>query len=99
MLTDLKAQKDIPALSPLNSADAYRQLRDILRAHPWIECDLISVEMEGSRAILRGCVYSTAERAQVEAATRKLAGVTEVDNRISLIKEQRTQTSGSTSRP
>jgi osmotically-inducible protein OsmY len=91
MPTDLKARKDIPVPSPLNSADAYRQLRDILRAQPWIECDLISVEMEGGRAILRGCVYSTAERVQVEAAARKLAGITDVDNRITLIKEQRTQ--------
>jgi osmotically-inducible protein OsmY len=93
------AQKDIPAPSPLNSADAYRQLRDILRAQPWIECDLISVEMQGSRAILRGCVYSPAERVQVYVAARKLAGVTEVDNRVTLIKEQRTQTPGSTSTP
>ena len=99
MPTDSKAQKDIPIPSSLNSAAAYRQLRDILRAQPWIECDLISVEMQAGKAILRGCVYSTAERAQVDAAARKLAGVTEVDNRVTLIKEQRTQTSGSTSRP
>lgn len=91
MPTDSKAQKDNPALSPLNSADAYKQLRGILRAQPWIECDLISLEMNGSRAILRGCVYSTSERAQVDAAARKLPGVTEVDNRVTLVKEQRTQ--------
>jgi BON domain-containing protein len=93
------ARKDIPAPLPLNTPDAYRQFRDVLRAQPWIECDLISVEIQGSRAILRGCVYSPAERAQVDAAARKLAGVTEVDNRVTLIKEQRTQRPDPTAKP
>jgi len=91
MSTELTTQKDGSYPSRLDSAAANRQIRIILRAQPWIECDLISVETQGSRAILRGAVYSTTERDQVEAAARQLAGVTEVDNRITLIKEQRGQ--------
>lgn len=68
-----------------------RQLKEILRAQPWIECNLIGAKTEGSRVILTGCVYSTGERDQVEAAARKLTSVTEVDNRLTLIKEQQTQ--------
>ncbi len=88
MSTELPIQKDISCPPRLDSAAANRQIRNILRAQPWIECDLITVETEGNRAILRGVVYSTAERDQVEAAARKLGGVTAVDNRITLIREQ-----------
>lgn len=78
-------------MSLLNSTEAYKQLKQFLRAQPWIETDLLNIETAGNRAILTGCVYSTAERDQVEAAARKLPGILTIDNRITLIREQLTQ--------
>ena len=81
---------NIAATSPLNSVEAKGRLKDLLRAEPWIETDLINVEAESDKAVLTGCVYSTTERNHVEAAAWRLPGVTKVVNRITLIKEQDT---------
>lgn len=84
----LRTQEESAAKPPLTPGGAFRQLKENLRSQPWIECDLINVDTTGSTMIISGCVYSTAERQQVEMAAGKIPGVTAVDNRITLIKEQ-----------
>ena len=71
-----------PAASP---SDLKRKIQDALVRNAQIDADGITVEVEGSKAILRGKVRSWAEREEAERVAWLAPGITSVDNRISLL--------------
>ena len=71
-----------PAASP---SDLKRKIQDALVRNAQIDADGITVEVEGSKAILRGKVRSWAEREQAERVAWLAPGITSVDNRITLL--------------
>jgi osmotically-inducible protein OsmY len=71
-----------PAASP---SDLKRKIQDALVRNAQIDADGITVEVEGSKAILRGKVRSWAEREEAERVAWLAPGITSVDNRITLL--------------
>ncbi|HXD78608.1 MAG TPA: BON domain-containing protein [Puia sp.] len=76
--------------TPLTSTEADRLVKTALAVHPSLDCSMFKVEIENDKAILSGVVYSAVEKSEVGAAAGNLTGVTAVDNRLTLIKEQQT---------
>lgn len=71
-----------PAATP---SDLKRKIQDALVRNAQIDAAGITVEVEGSKAILRGKVRSWAEREEAERVAWLAPGITSVDNRISLL--------------
>jgi osmotically-inducible protein OsmY len=71
-----------PAASP---SDLKKKIQDALVRNAQIDADGITVEVEGTKAILRGKVRSWAEREEAERVAWLAPGITSVDNRISLL--------------
>ncbi len=71
-----------PAATP---SDLKKRIQDALVRNAQIDADGITVEVEGSKTILRGKVRSWAERAEAERVAWLAPGITSVDNRISLL--------------
>jgi osmotically-inducible protein OsmY len=71
-----------PAASP---SDLKRKIQDALVRNAQIDADGITVEVEGSKTILKGKVRSWAEREEAERVAWLAPGITSVDNRISLL--------------
>ena len=71
-----------PAASP---SDLKRKIQDALVRNAQIDANGITVEVEGSKTILKGKVRSWAEREEAERVAWLAPGITSVDNRISLL--------------
>jgi osmotically-inducible protein OsmY len=70
-----------PAATP---SDLKRKIEDALVRNAQIDAERITVEVQGSKAVLRGKVRSWAEREEAERVAWLAPGITSVDNQISL---------------
>jgi len=91
LVGEARVKDRITLKEPLTSTQAERLVKEALACHPSLDSSMITVDMQDGKAILKGVVYSAAEKADVESAARTLPGVAAIDNRITLIKEQQTQ--------
>src|SRR5437762_3114028 len=66
------------------SADVKVKIKEALQRGAEFDADHITVEIEGSKAILRGTVRAYAEMRDAERAARNAPGITEVDNRLTV---------------
>lgn len=65
-------------------ADIKQKIKDALQRGAEFDAEHITVEMDGSKVILRGTVRSFAEMQDSERAARNAPGVTEVENRLTV---------------
>jgi len=65
-------------------ADIKQKIKDALQRGAELDAEHITVEMDGSKVILRGTVRSFAEMQDAERAARNAPGVTEVENRLTV---------------
>jgi osmotically-inducible protein OsmY len=66
-------------------SDLKRQIEDALVRNAQIDAERVTVEVQGSKAILRGKVRSWAELQEAERVAWLAPGITSVDNHISLV--------------
>jgi len=71
-----------PAATP---ADLKRKIEDALVRNAQVDAERITVEVQGSKAVLKGKVRSWAEREEAERVAWLAPGITSVDNQISLV--------------
>jgi len=71
-----------PAATP---SDLKRKIEDALVRNAQVDAEQIAVEVQGSKAVLRGKVRSWAEREEAERVAWLAPGITSVDNQISLL--------------
>lgn len=71
-----------PATTP---SDLKRKIEDALVRNAQVDAERITVEVQGSKAVLRGKVRSWAEREEAERVAWLAPGITSVDNQISLV--------------
>jgi osmotically-inducible protein OsmY len=64
--------------------DVKEKIKETLQRGAEFDADRITVEVEGSKAILRGTVRSYAEMRDAERAARNAPGITEVENRLTV---------------
>jgi osmotically-inducible protein OsmY len=62
--------------------DVKQKIKDALKRGAEIDADHITVEVEGSKAILKGTVRSYAEWRDAERAALKAPGITQVENKL-----------------
>ena len=60
------------------------RIREALQRGAIFDADRITVEVEGTKAILRGTVRSYVEMRDAERAVRAAPGITEVENRLTV---------------
>ena len=65
-------------------SDVKQRIKDALKRGAQIDSDHITVEVDGSRVILRGTVRSYAELRDAERAARNAPGVTDVENLLTV---------------
>lgn len=70
-----------PAASP---TDLKKKIEDALVRSAQLDANAITVEVQGSKAILKGKVRSWAEKREAERAAWLAPGITSVDNQISV---------------
>jgi osmotically-inducible protein OsmY len=70
-----------PRVAP---SDLKKQIEDALVRNAETDASRISVEIQGSKAILKGTVRSWAEKEQAERTAWSAPGITEVENRITV---------------
>jgi len=70
-----------PAATP---SDLKKKIQDALVRNAQLDAAGITVEVEGSKAILRGKVRSWAERQEAERVAWLAPGITSVDNKITI---------------
>jgi osmotically-inducible protein OsmY len=66
------------------ASDVKQRIKEALQRGARVDADHITVDVEGHKAILRGTVRSYAEWRDAERAARNAAGITEVDNRLTI---------------
>jgi osmotically-inducible protein OsmY len=64
--------------------DVKEKIKETLQRGAEFDADRITVEVDGSKAILRGTVRSYAEMRDAERAARNAPGITEVENRLTV---------------
>jgi osmotically-inducible protein OsmY len=72
----------IKVKSQVSPADLKASIEKALVRHAETDAQHITVEVEGSKVILRGTVRSYAERKAAEEAAWSAPGVTEVENKL-----------------
>jgi osmotically-inducible protein OsmY len=70
-----------PAASP---TDLKKKIEDALVRSAEVDANAITVQVQGSKAILKGKVRSWAEKREAERAAWLAPGITSVDNQISV---------------
>jgi osmotically-inducible protein OsmY len=65
-------------------SDVKQRITDALRRGAQVDAERITVEVTGHKAILKGTVRSYAELLDAERAARKVPGITEVENRLTV---------------
>ncbi len=70
-----------PRVTP---SDLKKKIENALVRNAQLDASKITVEIQGSKAILRGTVRSWAEKQQAEQTAWSAPGITEVENRITL---------------
>jgi len=84
-LTGVKGVSNLIALrSRAVPSDVKQKIKDALQRGAQFDAEHITVEVEGSKAILHGTVRSFAEMRDAERAARNAPGVIEVDNRLTV---------------
>ncbi len=73
-----------PSINPLDDRAIGQTLLDHLRGEPWAEVDRLQVETEHGVVLLRGVVENEQERAAIELAAQRIAGVVEVRNELQI---------------
>ena len=63
-------------------SDVKKKIADALERGAEFDAERVTVELNGSKAVLRGTVRSFAERRDAERAARNAPGITEVENRL-----------------
>ena len=71
-----------PAATP---SDLKRKIEDALVRNAQVDAERITVEVQGSKAVLKGKVRSWAEREEAERVAWLAPGITSVDNQIILV--------------
>lgn len=65
--------------------DVKAAIESAFERHALLDAEKIAVEINGTKAILRGTTSSLAERAEAEQAAQSARGVTDVENRIVIV--------------
>ena len=84
-LWGVKGVSNLITVKPLASpVDLKKKIEDALMRTAEVDARNITVEMQGSKAILKGSVRSCAERQEAERTAWLAPGITSVDNLITL---------------
>lgn len=84
-LTGVKGVTNLITVKPRTTAsELKRKIEDALVRNAELDAHRITVEIQGSKAILRGTVRAWAEREEAERVAWSAPGITSVDNRITL---------------
>jgi len=82
-LLGVKGVTNLISVKPrVTPTDLKRKIEDALLRNARFDASRISVEVQGSKAILKGTVRSWAEREEAEREAWSAPGILEVDNRI-----------------
>jgi osmotically-inducible protein OsmY len=85
-LWGVKGVSNLIIVKPLASpTDLKKKIEDALLRSAEVDAKSITVEVQGSKAILKGKVRSWAERQEAERTAWLAPGITSVDNQISLV--------------
>jgi osmotically-inducible protein OsmY len=83
-LWGVKGVSNLVTVQPLATpADLKKKIEDALVRSAEVDANNITVEVQGSKAVLKGKVRSWAERQEAERTAWLAPGITTVDNRIS----------------
>jgi osmotically-inducible protein OsmY len=84
-LTGVKGVTNLITVSPRTTAsELKKKIEDALVRNAELDANRITVEIQGSKAILRGTVRAWAEKEEAERVAWSAPGITSVDNRITL---------------
>ncbi|MGH7695471.1 MAG: BON domain-containing protein [Gemmatimonadaceae bacterium] len=84
-LTGVKGVSNLVMVKPVPAPSDVKQLiKDSLQRGAQFDADRISVEISGNKSILKGTVRSYAEYRDAERAARNAAGITEVENKLTV---------------
>ena len=82
-LTGVKGVTNLIVVKPrVTESELKRKIEEALVRSAKTDAEHITVDVEGTKAILRGTVRSWAEKEEAERAAWMAPGITEVDNRI-----------------
>ncbi|HTT24666.1 MAG TPA: BON domain-containing protein [Candidatus Sulfotelmatobacter sp.] len=84
-LAGVKGVTNLITVKPRTTApELKRKIEDALVRNAQVDANKIKVEVQGSKAILKGTVRAWAEREEAERVAWSAPGITSVDNRITL---------------
>src|ERR1700686_236119 len=84
-LAGVKGVTNLITVKPrVTASELKKKIEDALVRNAEIDANKIMVEVQGSKAILKGSVRSWAEREEAERVAWSAPGITEVENRITL---------------
>jgi osmotically-inducible protein OsmY len=84
-ITGIKGITNLIAVrSRTSPTDLKERIREAFQRAALFDADRITVEVQGTKAILRGTVRSYAEMVEAERAARNAPGITEVENRLTV---------------
>jgi osmotically-inducible protein OsmY len=84
-LSDVKGVTNLITVKPrVSASELKRKIEDALVRNAEIDANKITVEVQGSKAVLKGTVRAWAEREEAERTAWSAPGITSVENRITL---------------